>query len=106
MEKKIIKKAKKEKNATEIARDYERETSDATIRRIIKDQKLAWLSRQPIEALTPANEAKRLAYAHDMKNHNWKRVLFSDEKVFFLGAEKTHAYQEPGKRKKRSVTRH
>ena len=88
-EKKVIKKAKKEKDAREIARDYERETkikvSDATIRRIINEQKLAWLTREPVEALTPANEAKRLAYAPEMRNHNWKRVLFSDEKVFYLG---------------------
>ena len=41
-----------------------------------------------------------------MSKYNWKRVLFSDEKTFYLGAMKTHAYQEPGKRKTFPVQRH
>ena len=109
-EKKIFKKSKQGKNATEIAREYERETkmkvSESTVRNIIHDHQGKWMRRQQVEALTPANKAKRLAYAQAMKNYNWKKVLFSDEKVFFLGAAKTHAYQQPGKRKKYPVIRH
>ena len=41
-----------------------------------------------------------------MSKYNWKRVLFSDEKTFYLGAMKTHAYREPGKRKTFPVQRH
>jgi transposase len=103
-EKKIIKKAKKGQDATEIARDYERETKikvdRTTIGRIIKDHKLKWLTIEQVEELSEENKAKRLAYARAMMQHNWFRVLFSDEKTFYLGATKTHAYQEPGKRKK------
>jgi transposase len=109
-EKKIIKKAKKGKDATEIAREYERETETTvhrtTIGRIISDHKLKWLTRQQVPELTATNKAKRLAYAQAMDGHNWNKVLFSDEKTFFLGAMKTHAYQQPGKRKKYPVKRH
>ena len=102
-EKKIVKKAKQGKDAIEIAREYERETKikvdRTTIGRLIHDHKLKWLIRQQVQELTAANKAKRLAYARAMSKYNWKRVLFSDEKTFYLGAMKTHAYQEPGKRK-------
>ena len=101
-EKKIIKKAKKGQDATEIAREYEWEhkikVDRTTIGRIINDHKLKWLKIKQVEELSAENKAKRLAYAHAMMQHNWFRVLFSDEKTFYLGATKTHAYQEPGKR--------
>ena len=109
-EKKIVKKAKQGKDAIEIAREYERETKikvdRTTIGRLIHDHKLKWLIRQQVQELTAANKAKRLAYARAMSKYNWKRVLFSDEKTFYLGAMKTHAYQEPGKRKTFPVQRH
>ena len=41
-----------------------------------------------------------------MKGHNWKRVFFSDEKSFLLGAEKRKSWQERGKRKKHYVKKH
>lgn len=41
-----------------------------------------------------------------MKGYNWRKVFFSDEKTFCLGSAKTHSWQVPGKRKKRSVKRH
>lgn len=108
--KQIIKKAKKDKDATEIAREYEHKTgikvSERTIQRIIREHGLQYLVREEVEEISEANEAKRLAYAQAMSEHNWKRVLFSDEKTWFLGAEKTRSWQEPGKRKKRFVKRH
>lgn len=109
-EQRIIKKAKQGKNTNEITREFEDETgikvSLTTIRDITKAHKLKWLPRLTIEELTEANQAKRLEYARAMSGYNWKKVLFSDEKTFFLGAMRTHAYQEPGKRKKWPVKRH
>jgi transposase len=109
-EKKIIKKSKQGKNATEIAREHERETKvkvdPTTVGRLIATHNLKWLTRQQVEVLTDANKAKRLAYAQTMRSHNWSRVFFSDEKTFYLGATQTHAYQTPGKRKKYPVVRH
>ena len=92
-EKKIGKKAKQGKDAIEIAREYERETKikvDRTIvGRLIHDHKFKWLIRQQVQELTAANKANHLAYARAMSKYNWKRVLFSDEKNFYLGAMKT-----------------
>ena len=109
-EKKIIKKSKQGKNATEIAREHERETKvkvdPTTVGRLIATHNLKWLTRQQVEVLTDANKAKRLAYAQTIRSHNWSRVFFSDEKTFYLGATQTHAYQTPGKRKKYPVVRH
>ena len=109
-EKKIIKKARKGQDATEIAREYERENKikvdRTTIGRMINDHKLKWLKIKQVEELSAENKAKHLAYAHAMMQHNWFRVLFSDEKTFYLGATKTHAYQEPGKREKYPKKRH
>ena len=94
-EQRIIKKAKQGKNANEITREFEDETgikvSLTTIRDITKAHKLKWLPRLTIEELTEANQAKRLEYARAMSGYNWKKVLFSDEKTFFLGAMRTHA---------------
>jgi len=109
-EKKIIKKAKQDKDAAQIQREFERETkikvSVWTIRRVIDAHNLKWLVRQRVEELTEINKARRLEYCQAMNGHNWKKVLFSDEKTFFLGAMKTHAYQEPGKRKKYPAPSH
>lgn len=109
-EKKIVKKARKGKDATEIAREHEAETGmrvhERTIQRVIKKHKLQYLVREEVEELSEVNKSKRLAYAQAMKGYKWKKVLFSDEKTFLLGAEKTHAWQEPGKRRLHPVKRH
>ena len=98
-ERQIVKKARKGKDATEIAREFERETkmkvSRQTVGRIIHAHKQKWLRKQQVEALTPANKAKRLVYAQATKDYKWQNVFFSDEKVFFLGSAKTHAYTRP-----------
>jgi len=109
-EKKIVKKAKHDKDARQIAREYESETGtkidETTIRRVIHAHKLKWLVREHVEELTETNKAKRLAYAQAMSEHNWKKVLFSDEKTFWLGADKNHAWQTPGKRQQYPMKRH
>jgi hypothetical protein len=110
-EKRIIKKAKlKKKPATEIAREYEKETGTelhpTTIQRLLHRHNLRWLVEEKTESLSEVNQAKRLAYAEKMRNQNWRRVLFTDEKSFHLGTFVSHSWQEPGKRKTRSVTRH
>ena len=108
--KRIVKKARKDKDSTEIAREYRKETgitvSESTIQRIVKESKLEYLVNQQVEVLSEANKEKRLVYAQTMKHHNWKKVFFSDEKTFLLGTEKKKSWQERGKRKKHYVHRH
>jgi len=109
-EQRVIRKAKQDKDAPEIARELRREggpdVSDRTVERVIRAHKLRYLTKLKVEELSPENKEKRLAYARAMKKHSWKKVLFSDEKTFPLGSMKTHAWQEPGKRKKYPIKRH
>lgn len=109
-EKRVVRKAKKEKCATEIVRELKAESGIVvgvdTVRRVIKKQGLSFLVKKKIEELSARNKEKRLAYATAMKDYNWKRVFFSDEKTFYLGATTNRAWQVPGKRKKYKVSRY
>jgi hypothetical protein len=58
------------------------------------------------EELSEANKVKRVQYANAQAHRDWRRVLFTDEKTFWLGSSPTHSWQEPGKRKTRYVKRH
>ena len=82
-EKEIIKKAIKGKDATEIAREYKRETGiqvdPTTVGRIISAHKLKWLPRHKVQELSEANEVKRLEYSRSISTHNLNSVLFSVE---------------------------
>ena len=67
---------------------------------------LRFLIKETAQELSARNKEKRLAYATAMKNYNWKTVVFSDEKTFYLGAMTNRAWQVPGKRKKHPVKRY
>jgi transposase len=109
-ERRIVKKAKKEKCATEIVRELKTESgiivSDRTVRDVIRKQNLRFLVKQTVEELSATNQELRLDYARAMKKHNWRKVFFSDEKTFYLGSIMNRAWQEPGKRKKYPVKRY
>lgn len=108
-EKKIVSKAKRGKSAKQIAREYERETakpiSEHTVRRALKEHHLAYLKITPIPRLTNLQKEKRMKYAQDMSSVDWKSVLFTDEKSFWLETIETHSWQDPGKRKTVKKTR-
>jgi len=109
-EKKIIRKAKKRKNATEIAREYKIETKKSitpqTVRNLFHEQHLYWLPEQGIEELSERNKQQRLEYCHQMETYKWKNVLFSDEKTFVLNSGTTYSWQALEHRSKRSKRRH
>ena len=70
-ENKIVKKAKKEKPASEIAQELSQESKNevsvSTVRRILHKHNLRWLVKQKVEALSEVNKAKRLDYALEMQ---------------------------------------
>jgi hypothetical protein len=105
-----VRKAKAEKCATEIVRELKSESGlvvdERTVRRVIKNHGLKFLIKETVEELSDRNKEKRLAYATAMKNYNWKRVFFSDEKTFYVGAMTKRAWQMPGKRKKHTIKRY
>jgi transposase len=94
----VLKKAKKRKTAPQIARTLKKKVSTRTVQRTIKNSGLKWLRIRKVDKLKPVNEAKRLEYAKEKKKYNWKKVLFSDEKSFWLGSIPTHAWQDPNHR--------
>lgn len=103
-EKRILKKAKKDLDAKEIAQEFA--VNESTIRRVLRKHKLRYLTKDEVEELSAKNKEHRLNYAIAMQKYHWKRVLFSDEKTFPLGLTKRRAWQQPGKRQKHYVKRH
>jgi transposase len=89
-EKKVMKKARKEKGAPEIVRELKKESGlvvgEDTVRRVIREHKLRYLVKLKVQELSDANKAKRMQYAIAMQGQNWKQVFFSDEKTFYLGS--------------------
>ena len=81
-----MRKAKKEKCATEIVGELKAESGIAvsvdTVRRVINKHGLRFLIKETVQELSARNEEKLRAYATAMKSYNWKTVVFSDEKTF------------------------
>lgn len=103
-ENRIVQKAKKGKKAKEIAAHTTtrngQTVSERTVRRILKRNHLAYLRKKRIQRLSCPNKQARIEYARDTMNANWHRVLFLDEKSFWLESRETHEWQEPGKDRK------
>jgi hypothetical protein len=91
----MVKKAKKGKFAPEIARESKKKVATRTVQTYIKDAGIKWLRIKKIEKLSNAHKRKRVEYSERMKGYNWNKVLFSDEKTFFLGASPGYAWQDP-----------
>jgi hypothetical protein len=96
--------------ATVIAKKYrtrtKRKLHEQTVRNCLKEEGLLNFIDQEVEELTQDNKVKRLEYAKLMKHYDWKPVLFSDEKTFFLGDGSKRSWQIPGKRRKREVPKY
>ena len=108
--KKIVKKARAGKPATDIARQHFFDTGQTihpqTVRNVLHDQGLACLKIQEIEVLSESNRRARLEYAQRMRNTRWNNVVFSDEKTFVVGQGLERAWQDPHNRRVRQVVRH
>ena len=70
-EKKVMKKARKEKGAPEIVRELKKESGlvvgEDTVRRVIREHKLRYLVKLKVQELSDANKAKRMQYAIAMQ---------------------------------------
>jgi hypothetical protein len=118
--KKTIKKAKGGQSAPAIARDInetkQRKTkntkpkaktvSERTIQRRLNESGLKYLVIQEQDELTPSQIQKRLAYAKARKHFDWRSVLFTDEKSFWLGSGEHKQWQDPKKRVTRKKKRY
>jgi transposase len=101
-----VKKAKKGKTAPQIARELKNKVNPRTIRRRLREAGLFYGRVIKEEKLTASHKKNRLQYSKDMKDFQWKRVLFSDEKTFELGSGPTHMWQEHGDREVMEYVKH
>lgn len=115
--KQAIKKGKAGKSAPTIARQLSESkqrksesskgpVNETTVRRRLKESGLRYLVIQERDELTPNQIQKRLAYARAREHFNWKRVLFTDEKSFWLGSGEHKQWQDPKNRIVRKKKRH
>ena len=96
-ERKLFKKAKQRKSAQKISREMKNEGvsyNERSVRRTLKKEKFFFLPPKKIQRLTKTQKKKRAKYAKDMLNSNWKDVLFSDEKSFWLGQPSDSCWQQ------------
>jgi len=94
----MVRKAKKGKFAPEIARESKK-VAVRTVQKYLRESpKVQWLKIKQIEKLSEAHKKKRVEYSERMDGYNWNKVLFSDEKTFFLGASPGWAWQDPKNR--------
>jgi hypothetical protein len=100
----VLKEVKKRKTSPQIAQKLKKKASVRTIQRTIKKEGKSWMRIRKIEKLTEAQKEKRVEYANEMKGYEWKNVLFSDEKTFWLGASPDYAWQDPNDRIEEEVS--
>lgn len=108
-ERAIIAAAKRRKSASEIAQKLKKKGKQVcpeTVRTTLKNCGFAYLKIQETEELSERHKAERLAYAQDMMNYDWKQVIFTDEKSFWLGSGQSHCWQRRDERITRQVKRH
>ena len=95
----IKKQVKSGKSAEEIAREEAKthggKMSSTTIRNALKESGLRYVSKEEREKLSEVHMQKRREFATRHMQDDWKNVLFSDEKSFWLGAEEKKGWQDP-----------
>ena len=101
-----VRKANKGKTAPKIARECEVEVDPSTIRRRLREAGLFYGKVLKVEKLTKSHKERRVQYSEVWKDYKWKRVFFSDEKTFQLGATPTHAWQEHSDRVIKEYVKH
>jgi transposase len=109
-EKKIVKKAKTGKTATVITRELFQEAKISvhvqTVLNILHKHKFSYKKIREEEAISEAAQQTRLQYARQMIGYDWKQVVFSDEKTFWLGSGVSHSWQEEGTHLSRKISKH
>jgi transposase len=107
--KRMKRKAKRKKPATKIAHEITAEIpggiSERSVRRYLKES-YEYLVIEKREALTPAQEQKRLSFARRRKNHDWEYEVFVDEKTWELRSTIDKCWQDPKNRLTETKKRH
>jgi transposase len=96
-EQKVTRKARRRKSAPKIAQEMKNEgkpVDERTVRRILKRESFYFLPPLKVKKLSKAHKRRRLEYAKEMMNRDWKEVLFTDEKSFWLGNPTDWCWQQ------------
>jgi transposase len=96
-DRKLVKKAKQRKSARKISSELSAEGisfSTTSVRRRLKEEKFFFLPPKKIQKISKANKQQRIKYANDMMNTNYRPVLFTDEKSFWLGCPSDPCWQQ------------
>jgi transposase len=96
-ERKIYKKARQRKSARKISEELQNEGisyDERSVRRRLKEEKFFFLPPRKIQRLSKAHKKRRIEYAKNMLNADWKEVLFTDEKSFWLGQPSDSCWQQ------------
>jgi hypothetical protein len=67
---------------------------------------LKYLVRKKQEEILPLQAKKRMEFATNRLNDDWKYALFTDEKTFQVGGSKHKSWQDPKARKTDKYKRH
>jgi transposase len=107
--KQLAKKAKKGKESPQLAKEYSPKVggvSESTIQRELKREGLQYLVIENKDLLTENQIKRRLKFAKEHRNDDWKYALFSDEKSFQLGSIPHKKWQDPTERDTAETKRH
>jgi transposase len=107
--KQLAAQAKKGKYIPELAARYTKRTgkevSYDTVRRAVKRTGKIYLRYHRVDKLTDDHIAARLEYAQDMKDFDYKSVLFTDEKTFTLNFMPQGKWCDPGEHPEKEVSK-
>jgi transposase len=109
-ERAVVKKLKRGKNSTRVAREVSQKLkqpiSPRTIRRIGNKGGAKYLVVEEQDLLTEEHKRKRVEFARRRAKHDWTFTLFTDEKTFQVGGGPHKMWQDPKRRRTREVVRH
>jgi transposase len=108
--KEMVEQAKKGKFSSQIASTYnkrnkkkKKSVTPRTVRNYLKREGLVYLKFHRVDKLSDDNIKQRLKYSKEMKDFDYKSVLFTDEKTFHLTFVPQGAWAEPGQRLEQKV---
>jgi hypothetical protein len=88
-----------------VMQDENIQISISTITRRLNEQGARYKHPSYAPKLTNTNIKKRLQWALKNRTHHWKRIIFSDEKVFYFGKETGRVWCIPGADNSRKTTK-